>query len=125
KTGIALEHQLECGAALVGAFHPVVPAVDPDAILVEHSSRRSGVLSVHRGDKVFHDRLAGTPHTFCLPQKRTSVQRINPWTLRSRNRAGSYSQPTISSGLKKKSISIFAFSSLSDPWTELASIDSA
>ena len=33
--------------------------------------------------------------------------------------------PTISSGLKKKSISIFAFSSLSEPWTELASIDSA
>ena len=34
-------------------------------------------------------------------------------------------QPTISSGLKKKSISILAFSSLSEPWTELASIDSA
>ena len=33
--------------------------------------------------------------------------------------------PTISSGWKKKSISIFAFSSLSEPWTELASINSA
>ena len=34
-------------------------------------------------------------------------------------------QPTISSGLKKKSISIRAFSELSEPWTEFASIDSA
>src|SRR5690606_23710735 len=34
-------------------------------------------------------------------------------------------QPTISSGLKKNAISILAFSSLSEPWTELASMPSA
>ncbi len=34
-------------------------------------------------------------------------------------------KPTISSGLKKKSISIAAFSGLSEPWTEFASINSA
>jgi formyltetrahydrofolate-dependent phosphoribosylglycinamide formyltransferase len=39
--------------------------------------------------------------------------------LRGRN------QPTISSGLKKSSISIFAFSRLSEPWTLFASMDSA
>ena len=37
----------------------------------------------------------------------------------------SVSQPTISSGLKKKAVSVAAFSSLLEPWTELASIDSA
>src|SRR5690606_1327768 len=122
KTSIALEHQLECGAAFVGAFHPVVPAVDPDAIPVEYGLRRGGILSVHRRDKMLHNRLARPPHTFWLPQEMESGQRLTPWTLRNRNvaaelrtNAGSYLQPTISSGLKKKSISIFAFSSLSEP----------
>src|SRR4029078_9845982 len=34
-------------------------------------------------------------------------------------------QPTISAALKQSLISFLAFSTLSDPWTELASIDSA
>src|SRR4051812_29105400 len=38
---------------------------------------------------------------------------------------GRQNYPTISSGLKKKSISIAAFSALSEPWTLFASIDSA
>ncbi len=40
-------------------------------------------------------------------------------------RASSRGQPTISSSRKKNAISVAAFSSLSDPWTVLASIDSA